>query len=664
MKLQIRYKFLLPALALIVAGMALLSTVSYFKARNALQSSINSELNQLVDGLAANLDTWVKRNRLDIEVWSENRIFQESLKSSYLGKAARQNTNRYLADLQKRYGFYDVLVLTDIEGDSIAASHAEAIGVKTRDRDYYQPARNGETVISNVLKSRRSGNSSFVIATPVKDLGQVVGIFLGVIDLNAFTEKFINPVKVGQTGYAYVYTADGTVVAHPDASRIMNEKISSYDFGKRMLAEKEGHFDFVQDGITQTVAFRTVPATGWAIAACVPNKEIFGAVDTLRNVSFGIAAGTALVLSWLMWFLVNSVVIKPINRVITFAEAIKQGDLTANITAGSDEFGQLAGTLKDMAGKLMAVVGQVQIASGNVASGSEELSSSSVQFAHGATEQASHLEEISSSMEQMQSNITQNADNAVETEKIARRAAIDADAGGQQVQDTVRAMKEIADKTSIIEEIARQTNLLALNAAIEAARAGEAGKGFAVVAAEVRKLAERSGDAAKEIGALSSRSVDVAEAAGKMLEKIVPDIRRTAELVQEISAASKEQTAGTTQINEAIQQLDQVVQQNASSSEEVSSTAEELAAQAQQLQESMTFFKVDKDILSGSQNTQPPGQTGRDRAHENSAAEPRVPYVLSHSGTEAYQMTQKPPSTASGFEKGGHEPADDDFERF
>jgi methyl-accepting chemotaxis protein len=273
------------------------------------------------------------------------------------------------------------------------------------------------------------------------------------------------------------------------------------------------------------------------------------------------------------------------------AEKVSGGDLTVQFELNKEETGVLA-AVKNMVEKLKEIVSEVQAAADNVASGSEEMSSSSEELSQGSTEQASNLEQVTSSMEQMGSNINQNADNASETEKIARQAAQDAEEGGRQVQDTVRAMKNIAEKISIIEEIARQTNLLALNAAIEAARAGDAGKGFAVVAAEVRKLAERSGEAAKEIGELSSSSVDIAEKAGMMLEKMVPDIRKTAELVQEIKAASKEQTAGATQINAAIAQLDQVVQQNASSAEEVSSTAQELSSQAQQLQSTMSFFNV------------------------------------------------------------------------
>jgi methyl-accepting chemotaxis protein len=300
-------------------------------------------------------------------------------------------------------------------------------------------------------------------------------------------------------------------------------------------------------------------------------------------------------------FVLSALIIKSIALKLAAADNTAQkvgsGDLSADIhrTALTDEFQDIIHAMAGMSANLREVVAGVKTASDSVASSSEQMSSSSEELSQAANQQASHLEEISSSMEEMGTNIDQNADNAMATEKIARQAAQDAEEGGRQVRDTVEAMKKIAAKISIIEEIARQTNLLALNAAIEAARAGEAGKGFAVVAAEVRKLAEDSGAAAKEIGQLSITSVEVAERAGKMLETMVPDIRKTAELVQEISAASKEQTAGVAQIYQAINQLDQVVQQNASSAEEVSSTAEGLAGQAQHLQQIMGFFGLSRD---------------------------------------------------------------------
>jgi len=306
----------------------------------------------------------------------------------------------------------------------------------------------------------------------------------------------------------------------------------------------------------------------------------------------GMAAGVVIALA-LGWLLTRAIT-RPVFKGVAFAQGMAQGDFTQTLDIDQkDEIGTLASALNEMVVKLREVVAEVASAAENVASGSQELAASSEGLSQGATEQAASVEEVSSSMEEMSANIRQNAENARQTEKIALKAADDAGQGGAAVAQTVSAMKDIAQKISIIEEIARQTNLLALNAAIEAARAGDAGKGFAVVAAEVRKLAERSGTAAGEISALSASSVQVAERAGEMLKKIVPDIQKTAEMVQEIAAASNEQNAGAEQINRAVQQLDQVIQQNASASEEMASTSEELSSQAEQLQASIGFFRLD-----------------------------------------------------------------------
>lgn len=315
----------------------------------------------------------------------------------------------------------------------------------------------------------------------------------------------------------------------------------------------------------------------------VANKLAVGDIDVIINVETKDEIGT---LGAAFRAVVENIQVSGKN-----AEHIAKGDLTVEIKPKSEK-DLLSVSMLNMVNKLKEIIGEVITASDNVASGSEELSASAEQMSQGATEQAASAEEASSTMEQAASNIRQNTDNALQTEKIAIKSSQDAKEGGKSVTETVHAMKEIAGKISIIEEIARQTNLLALNAAIEAARAGEHGKGFAVVASEVRKLAERSQNAAGEINKLSASSVQVAEQAGQMLDKMVPDIQKTAELVQEISAASKEQAVGVEQINKALQQLDQVIQQNASASEEMSSTSEELASQAQQLQEAISFFKI------------------------------------------------------------------------
>lgn len=316
--------------------------------------------------------------------------------------------------------------------------------------------------------------------------------------------------------------------------------------------------------------------------------------DSTRGFVLLLAVGAVLI-GVVISVMTSRSITRPLAVAMGIADRLAEGDLTVEIiVVGKDETALLLAAMRNMVEKLKSVVADVKIAADNVAAGSQELSSSSEEMSQGASEQAAAAEEASSSMEQMSSNIRQNADNAGQTERIAVQSAEDARQGGRAVTETVAAMKEIAGKISIIEEIARQTNLLALNAAIEAARAGEHGKGFAVVAAEVRKLAERSQHAATEISELSTSSVGVAEQAGEMLARMVPDIQRTAELVQEISAACQEQDTGVEQINKAIQQLDQIIQQNASASEEMASTSEELASQAEQLRTTISFFTVEE----------------------------------------------------------------------
>jgi len=318
-------------------------------------------------------------------------------------------------------------------------------------------------------------------------------------------------------------------------------------------------------------------------------REFKSAMGIMGGVAFA-----ALLIAVVLGIWITRSIVRPLGVAVETAGKVAAGDLTVKVEVDSqDETGQLLSAMKEMAEKLTRTISDVRGSADALSSASEEVSATAQSMSQGASEQAASVEESSASMEEMTASITQNTENAKVTDGMAGKAAKEAVEGGEAVTETVKAMKQIAEKIGIIDDIAYQTNLLALNAAIEAARAGEHGKGFAVVAAEVRKLAERSQVAAQEIGELAGGSVEMAEKAGKLLDEIVPSIKKTSELVQEIAAASEEQSTGVGQINTAMSQLNQLTQQNASASEELAATAEEMSGQAEQLQQLMSFFKLE-----------------------------------------------------------------------
>jgi methyl-accepting chemotaxis protein len=317
-----------------------------------------------------------------------------------------------------------------------------------------------------------------------------------------------------------------------------------------------------------------------------------GSAESVRSILLAILAIAVIVGVAVSLYITRSITV-PVLGAVAAAERIAEGDLRESVQVESqDEIGKLQGAMRAMVEKLAQVIGEVRGGAEALTGAASQVSATSQALSQGTGEQAASVEETTSSLEEMSASITQNAENSRQTEAMAKEGARNAEESGKSVGDTVAAMKAIAEKIGIIEEIAYQTNLLALNAAIEAARAGEHGKGFAVVATEVRKLAERSQKAAKEIGSLAGSSVQVAERSGKLIVELVPAIRKTADLVQEVAAASQEQSAGVGQVSKAMGVVDQVTQRNASAAEELSSTAEEMSSQAEALQQLVSFFQL------------------------------------------------------------------------
>jgi methyl-accepting chemotaxis protein len=390
------------------------------------------------------------------------------------------------------------------------------------------------------------------------------------------------------------------VVYKKDIGSAIDQGMIDRDFGLNGLKVADNEFqEMLKDFDQLTKMEKRLAKESYKDASDTYNKVMKELVVILV-----VALVMSLGVAWLM----SRVIVRPLRRAISAAGCIAEGNLVSEIKVeGSDETGELLAALNNMNDSLLEIVGEVRASAGSLSSASDQVNTTAQTLSQGASEQAASVEETSASVEQMAVSIKQNAENAKITDGMALQAAKQAGDSGDAVAQTVYAMKQIAKKIAIIDDIAYQTNLLALNAAIEAARAGEHGKGFAVVASEVRKLAERSQIAAQEIGEMAGSSVAIAENAGKLLTEMVPAIKKTSDLVQEIAATSEEQSSSVGQVNSAMMQLNDITQQSAASSEELAATAEEMSSQAEHLKKLMGFFKFEGNIMA----EQPPGTPKR-----------------------------------------------------
>ena len=553
-------------------------------------------IGQNADSVASTLDGWLQERLNFLALLASEPSVIEALNHGDYTVATG-----IAKDAMARDSSLESYFVHDVDGTSVVSTSDGGRGKNYKTQDYYKEImiNNDPYYISDIALSPVSGKPRVAIVYPVKDGGRTIGYVGASVLAGAFTEQFIDPIKVGEKGYCFILDPEGKILAHPDRDTIFKD-LSNFDFIQKAITQKNGFFSYEWKGATKYMAFSEVPKTGWIVALSAEQDDLMSAANTLQQFLLALGAGGLVITVFIIFFFVKRVIIVPLQSIQTKFMTLADGVLDPNIEGNfKAELDMLRGAFVLMVERLLDIVTQVKEASENVSIGGAELTDASQTLSQGSTEQAASIEEVSASIEEMVSNITQNAENSNKTEELAARAAEDARRGGKAVSQAVDAMKNIAEKIVIIEEIARQTNLLALNAAIEAARAGEHGKGFAVVAAEVRKLAERSGVAASEISDISARSVEVAEEAGQMLDKLVPDITQTAELVQEISVATNEQHSGAGQINKAMQELDKVIQSNAAMSEEVASSAEELSAQSAQLQDTMSFFKTAAGFASG-----------------------------------------------------------------
>ncbi|AFG38659.1 methyl-accepting chemotaxis protein [Spirochaeta africana] len=507
------------------------------------------------------------------------------------------------------------------------------------DREYFQAVSvRGNTVhVDQPIFSRSFNQSQFMVSHIVRDADRTVGQIVIAVTLNTLDE-IVSSRSVTDNAINFVVNSEGLVVAHPNEEYPMELNLfesaemgfSGLDtFARELVRVQEGIGTYRNEqGVPVTAFYTPIPnSPDWSLAVAIPNHEFYSSVR-LITMTIVLLNVVVLLVAALSIYILAKRLTRPITSAVSLAGKFSLGDFSMDLSDGeyqqyvarNDEIGDLARSFGNLQSRLSEAVSSIKTSAGqvlhtgdnlreigdDVSKGANEMSIISNQLSQGASEQAASVEQVSASMEQMLASIQQSSDNAQATEAIAVQSAGNAEKSGAAVAETVLAMRQIAEKITIIEDIARETNMLSLNAAIEAARAGEYGKGFAVVAAQVRKLAENSATAAKEISELSLSSVQVAEEAGVMLEEMVPNIKRTAELIQEIAASSREMNTGARQVNQAVAQLDTVVQQTASSAEEVSATAEQqtgqtenmadaaklLLEQAEALEDVVAFFRL------------------------------------------------------------------------
>ena len=650
-QLGLRAKILLPSIVIIGISMSIAILSSYFSSKNALETTITDQLVQLSKSTAEYLDSWVRRTQQDINTLSRQKSVRSFFSATDNREKVRNDINELFKDVADQSGFYELLVMTDNKGDVIASAQKEIIGnINLGDRDYFQKSIAGIPAISDILKSKISGNPVFVVSAPVSNENGVVGVLAGIVDLNYFSRKFMREIKVAG-GYAYVFNQKGIIVSHPDEKLVLELDMNTLDFGREMIRMKEGVLEYIFQGVEKIVSFRSLKVINWTLAVTANNETIFAPISGMLWNSLLILFISILVIMIMIIFIVNKI-LSPISIIEKGIGAAAKGDLKKRIEVKSrDEIGNIATVINSLLGSIQSAIENVivvmnAVAEGNlskkvegnyegeikylqdgidqslsllsktiiqvasvteqVGTGANQLSESAQTLARGTSNQAANLEEISSSMNEVSSRSSDNSKNAASARLIAEKSLQAVQMGNEQMKGMNRSMLEIKSTSSevskvikVIEEIAFQTNLLALNAAVEAARAGKYGKGFAVVAEEVRSLASRSAEAAGTTTQLIENSIKEvekgvrnAEQTSEALENIVEQVEKMNGIIGEIASASNEQTQMIEQINNGISDVNDVVQENSAISEETSASVTDLSRQAFELNEMIKNFTV------------------------------------------------------------------------
>ncbi len=622
MKLNFKHKIILPVFILLITGLGGLAFISSSQAKKALKNNLISQLVKTSQSTIVTMDAWVEDRTNDIATWRTMQICQDALQRGEQTKAAQKAVNQLFTEWGQRYGFYEGISLADTTGEIISGFPTSIIRkVNVGQRDYFKSAMAGQTQVSNVLQSKASGNPIFVISSPIKSKGEVIGILVAVVDLQAFSTKFTDPVKIGEKGYAYMIDSKGMTVAHPDKNKISRLDLTHTEYGQEIINQRDGCITAIVNSIAVHAAFARSSKINVITVIQSDDEEMFAPIRGLIRFNLVISVFIIIFAIAVVWIMASRIV-RPINATVEALKDISEGDgdLTQRIVIQSqDEIGELAKWVNIFIARLNKIIVNIGLDAETVSASSEELlsvaelmqedsenltgKSDAVAAAAGemsqsmgsvaaASEQAAgNLASVTDSAGQMKQNLTQVAENCSKARQITQTAAETVNAATSKVARLGSSAKDITKVTEVITDIAEQTNLLALNATIEAARAGDAGKGFAVVAGEIKGLAAQTADATMDIKQRIEEIQNSSNATVQEVEQITQVISEVTAIVSQIAEAIEEQSGYASEVAKNIGQASsgiREVNENVVRSSKVSTEISDDIAEVNDVSEEMT----------------------------------------------------------------------------
>ncbi|QTA83007.1 Methyl-accepting chemotaxis protein, double CACHE domain-containing [Desulfonema limicola] len=553
MNLSLRKKFLIPTVFICAVCLGISNYFSYLKSGETYEKLTNTQMIQTAESITTLIDTFIKDIMLNFVYWSEDATFA-AVVQDILGEAVKDSANILLKKIQDDYGYYEQVMAADINGEIIAGTNPDIIGNNIADNKEFKDAVQGNISFSKVTKSRITGNPTFIISSPLKMSGEIVGTILGVIDLDYFDKRFISSAKIGDGGHAFMVNEEGLVIASPIKSEVLNEKNRYKLLTKEYLKQGQPIIHYNQDAENKIMAYKKHDSLGWIVGVTIDSKEIRAPLKSIGWVNFIIAAA-AIFLSGIFIILLVNNIIKPVNNVVK---------------------------------------GLIKVAD-DIVKVSNEVLSSSISLSQSSSEQSVSVEETSSSLREMGIMIKRNADNADHADTIVKNSSKIMSQTNLFISQLTGSMNEISNASNetqkiikTIDGIAFQTNLLSLNAAVEAARAGEAGAGFGVVASEVKSLAMLVSEAAGNTSGIIKDTVEKIKSGVQTVINTEESFKKMSEsasaiknLVSDISAASQEQTLSIDNINNAVSKIESLVQQNSENASASASVSEKMKKHAE-----------------------------------------------------------------------------------